>query len=260
MFRDDEEGRKVVSIVGELEAEACARASLVVCCTEEDRLRLVELYGLRYDSVHVLPNGVSVAGVPFTPWGMRRRSSPRCVFAGSAHAPNLEAAAIIIETAAAMPAVGFDLVGDVAGELSHVSPPPNVVLHGRVSEAEKQRLFRQATLALNPMVVGSGSNLKLVDYVAAGLPVLSSAVGARGFAPELVECLEPVAPDSTALAGAIERSLEHDWSAATERARAIVESEYDWRVISARYAQLLHDALDVRGPRRRSDDQTAAAA
>ena len=32
--------------------------------------------------------------------------------------------------------------------------PPNVVLHGRVSDAEKQWLFAQAALALNPMKVG----------------------------------------------------------------------------------------------------------
>ena len=82
---------------------------------------------------------------------------------------------------------------------AHVSLPANVVLHGRVSDAEKQRLFAQAALALNPMKVGSGSNLKLVDYLAAGLPVLSSTVGARGFSPELVDCLEVVAPEPAAL-------------------------------------------------------------
>jgi glycosyltransferase involved in cell wall biosynthesis len=248
MFRDDEGGRTVAALVAELEAEACAHASLVVCCTEEDRHRLIELYGVAREKVHVIPNGTSFATAVFTPWEMRDLAAPRCVFAGSAHAPNLEAAAIIIEAAASLPGIGFDLVGDLAGELGSVSLPPNVVLHGRVSEAEKQRLFRHATLALNPMKVGSGSNLKVVDYLAAGLPVLSSQVGARGFSSELVDCLEVVAPDPTALAQAIERGLERDWSATTSKAREIVESEYDWRVISARYAGLLHDTLGAREP------------
>src|SRR5262249_15038979 len=156
----------------QLEAEACARASLVVCCTEDDRRRLIERYGVAEDIVHVIPNGAPVASSVFTPWSARQIGAPRCVFAGSGHAPNLEAAAIIIEAAASAPEVGFDLVGDLDAGLRHLALPDNVVLHGRVSDAEKQRLFAQAALALNPMKVGSGSNLKLVDYLASGLPVL----------------------------------------------------------------------------------------
>jgi Glycosyl transferases group 1/Glycosyltransferase Family 4 len=243
MFCDDEGGRKAIELVTQLEAEACARASLVVCCTEEDRQRLIERYGVAPDIVHVIPNGASVASMVFTPWETRDLTAPRCVFAGSGHAPNLEAAAIIIEAATLRPDVGFDLIGDIAAQLGHISLPANLVLHGRVSDAEKQRLFAQAALALNPMKVGSGSNLKLVDYIAAGLPVLSSTVGARGFSLELVDCLEVVAPEAAALAEAIADSLHRDWQATTSRAREIVEREYDWRVISARYAELLHDTL-----------------
>jgi glycosyltransferase involved in cell wall biosynthesis len=68
-------------------------------------------------------------------------------------------------------------------------------------------------------------------------------VGARGFSPELVDCLELVAPEPAALADAIAASLHRDWSARSAKAREIVQSEYDWRVISARYAELLHDTL-----------------
>src|SRR5207302_10682156 len=139
--------------------------------------------------------------------------------------------AIIIEAAASLPGVGFDLVGDLAGELGRLSLPANVRLHGRVSDVQKQLLFAQATLALNPMKAGSGSNLKLVDYLAAGLPVLSSTVGARGFSPELVDCLEVVAPEPAALAEAIGQSLERDWSTSTAKAREIVPRAYDLRVI-----------------------------
>ncbi|HET7050478.1 MAG TPA: glycosyltransferase [Solirubrobacteraceae bacterium] len=243
IFRDDEGGHKAIELVTQLEAEACAHARLVVCCTEEDGRRLIELYGVASEIVHVIPNGASVASMVFTPWEMRELTAPRCVFAGSGHAPNVEAAAIIIEAAASLPGVGFDLVGDLAGELGHLSLPANVRLHDRVSDVHKQWLFAQAALALNPMKVGSGSNLKLVDYLATGLPVLSSTVGARGFGPELVDCLEVVAPEPAALADAIGQSLERDWSTSTAKARDIVQREYDWRVISARYAELLHNTL-----------------
>jgi glycosyltransferase involved in cell wall biosynthesis len=246
MFRDDEGGRKAIELVAQLEAEACAHASLVVCCTEDDRRRLIERYGVAPEIFHVTPNGASIASAVFTPWRRRDLTTPRCVFAGSGHAPNLEAAAVIIEAARLLPEIGFDLVGDLATQLADASLPANVVMHGRVSDAQKQWLFAQAALALNPMKVGSGSNLKLVDYLAAGLPVLSSTVGARGFSPALVDCLELVAPEPEALAAAIGQSLQRDWSQATTTAREIVEAQYDWRVISARYAALLHDTIGAR--------------
>jgi glycosyltransferase involved in cell wall biosynthesis len=248
MFADEDGGRKAVELVTQLEGEACAHASLVVCCTEEDRRRLIERYGVAPELVHVIPNGASIASAVFTPWPTRDLAAPRCVFAGSGHAPNLEAAAIIIEAAVSLPEVGFDLVGDLDTKLRHLPLPANVVLHGRVSDVQKQWLFTRASLALNPMKVGSGSNLKLVDYLAAGLPVLSSTVGARGFNRELVDCLELVAPEPTALADAISTGLQRDWSQATTKAREIVEGEYDWRVISARYAELLHDTIGAREP------------
>ena len=35
-------------------------------------------------------------------------------------------------------------------------------------------------LAINPVTTGSGTNLKMLDYMAAGVPVLSTPHGARG--------------------------------------------------------------------------------
>ncbi len=36
-------------------------------------------------------------------------------------------------------------------------------------------------MAVNPVTTGSGSNLKLAAYLASGLPVVTTAVGLRGF-------------------------------------------------------------------------------
>jgi glycosyltransferase involved in cell wall biosynthesis len=42
-------------------------------------------------------------------------------------------------------------------------------------------LLAAADVALNPVTYGSGSNIKVAEYLAAGLSVVSSPVGARGF-------------------------------------------------------------------------------
>jgi glycosyltransferase involved in cell wall biosynthesis len=49
-----------------------------------------------------------------------------------------------------------------------------------VSEAEKAAWLARATVGLNPILTGSGTNLKMAEYAAWGLPVLSTAFGARG--------------------------------------------------------------------------------
>jgi glycosyltransferase involved in cell wall biosynthesis len=41
-------------------------------------------------------------------------------------------------------------------------------------------LLRQAHVAVNPAVSGSGVNIKLVDYLAAGVPVVSTRRGMTG--------------------------------------------------------------------------------
>jgi glycosyltransferase involved in cell wall biosynthesis len=43
------------------------------------------------------------------------------------------------------------------------------------------RVLAASDVALNPVTFGSGSNLKLPEYLAAGLPVVTTPIGMRGF-------------------------------------------------------------------------------
>jgi glycosyltransferase involved in cell wall biosynthesis len=55
---------------------------------------------------------------------------------------------------------------------------PNAELSADV--AEPLAYLRSAAVAVNPAVSGSGVNIKLVDYLAVGLPVVSTTRGVRG--------------------------------------------------------------------------------
>jgi glycosyltransferase involved in cell wall biosynthesis len=175
--------------------------------------------------------------VTFVSWEARR-GRPRCVFAGSDHGPNVEAALDIVATARALPQVDFDLVGTVNVRLP-AELPPNVVAHGRIDDAAKAAVFAQATLALNPMRGGSGSNLKIVDYAAAGLPVVTTPFGARGFSDDLVSTFGVYDGGSDTLVDAVRAALAEDWAERTLSARGICEREYDWTVLARRYAEIL---------------------
>ena len=58
--------------------------------------------------------------------------------------------------------------------------PDTVGLRGVVDETTKNRIFSVVDFALNPMASGSGTNLKMFDYMAAGIPIISTEFGTRG--------------------------------------------------------------------------------
>ncbi len=65
---------------------------------------------------------------------------------------------------------------------------PSVQLHADVPDPREH--LRSATLAINPAVSGSGVNIKLVEYLAMGLPVVSTSRGMQGLGLEAGTHLE----------------------------------------------------------------------
>ncbi len=90
-----------------------------------------------------------------------------------------------------------------------------------------------ADAALNPMRFGSGTNLKMLDYALAGLPVISSPVGARGLG--LTPGAHYVEADPQELARAL-RDLaaepREESAGRAAAARAVVEERYSWTAIA----------------------------
>ncbi|MBV8256440.1 MAG: glycosyltransferase family 4 protein [Actinobacteria bacterium] len=228
--------REALEHVRALEVETCAEAAAVICCTEEDRRSLVDLYGADPARTHVVANGAPVTHVPFTAWERRATRHRSCVFSGNAHRPNVDAVEAIVRAAERLPDVDFHVIGSVCSSIE--SAPANVRLHGFLPEDAKQELYATSTLALNPMASGSGSNLKVVDYAAAGLPVVTTAFGARGFDADLVAEFA-LCERQDELAEAIVAAFAEDWTDRTGSARRICEERYDWAVLAKAYAAIL---------------------
>jgi polysaccharide biosynthesis protein PslH len=90
------------------------------------------------------------------PWPLIRRLMPDAVFQVVGRRPSPALRARLAAEA------GVELHSDVADLTSYLSA---------------------ARLAVNPAVSGSGVNIKLIDYLQAGLPVVSTTLGARGILP-----------------------------------------------------------------------------
>jgi glycosyltransferase involved in cell wall biosynthesis len=168
-----------------LEREAVARADLVVACTAEDEQRLGELYG-RPRRVAVVRNGFEDGLLGFDRAQRRQRARAALglaadelavLFIGGAAHHNREAArlATIVLPRIRRPA-RLLLVGDCAGA---VGPTPGVLSLGY--QDDLRDVLSAADVAVNPVGFGSGSNIKMPVYLAAGLPIVTTPVGLRGF-------------------------------------------------------------------------------
>ncbi|MGY8526628.1 glycosyltransferase [Paracidovorax citrulli] len=235
-----------------IEKQTAQQARALTACSDEDSARLRELYvGDPSKRIETVPNGIDLEAVPFRSArekamrrAVMRADRPVALFMGSAHGPNIEAAHLILAAAAALPEIDFVLMGSVCHALVDTTPPANVGLTGVVSDAEKAMWLDVADFGLNPILSGSGTNLKLVEYAAAGVPIVGTTFGARGGG--FVADRHYVAMQGDGLADALRRALAIDESERqrmVEQAYLAIEQSGDWRGIARAYVGLLQDVI-----------------
>ncbi|MEW5973242.1 MAG: glycosyltransferase family 4 protein [Pseudomonadota bacterium] len=233
-----------------VEGDLCQKADLIFACSEDDRARLSELYGIAPASILIVPNGVDTQATPYTdPQGRQQRKAKLglsdqriALFMGSWHHPNVEAVQHIHALAPRCPSWLFVILGSVgkAPELAH--PPANVIHTGIVSDREKHIWLSLSDIALNPMSSGGGTNLKMPEYAAAGVPVLTTPHGRRGQALEAGEhCLEAPIQDFQDILNNLPTGLDVMAQAARDR----VQKTIDWSAIAHRIIGKLLLAKDA---------------
>ena len=170
--------------------------------------------------------------------------------AGFAHPPNVDAARWLVE--AIMPAVwakhpdlrlalvGSNPTADVAALAD-----ARVEVTGFVEDAELQRRYAHARVAVVPLRYGAGVKSKVVEALQQGLPLVTTGVGAQGLPG--VESACRVADDATALADHILTLLEDDaaWQAQSRAGAAYARTHFSR---AAMRGQLL-DALALSAER-----------
>jgi glycosyltransferase involved in cell wall biosynthesis len=232
------------------ERRAFAAATRVVTVSEKDAALIRERFGDR--DVDVVDNGIDRGYYQ----AVRPDPDPATIlFLGSLDwRPNLDAVDLLLErifpaVRAAEPSVRLWLVGR--------RPPPALVqkaremsgveLHGDVPDV-RPFLARSGVMVV-PLRIGGGSRLKILEAAAAGLPVISTRVGAEGL--ELVPEQHYVAADEPErLAEALVACLRDPRSARAmaERGRAFVLDRYDWDALADRLERVWFECLEQTTP------------
>ncbi|WP_276271744.1 glycosyltransferase family 4 protein [Haloarcula litorea] len=237
-------------LLAAFETSACRLVDAVVTVSDEDRRTLAARVDGANVEFLVAPNGVDVDR--YAPAAAARAGdiadrydlgAPTLVYHGNlANAHNSEAVRELLDEV--FPAVR-ESHPDATLFLVGGNPPetdrPGVVTTGIVDDLPAH--LAAADLAVAPIRSGSGTNLKILEYLATGLPVVTTPVGAEGFPlvdgthARIVDGEESVAEATASLLGDDERRERF-----AREGRSLATDEFDWSETLRPYDRLLTDA------------------
>jgi sugar transferase (PEP-CTERM/EpsH1 system associated) len=218
------------------EARVCREVDAVIAVSDTDAALLQAVAPSGHYTV--LPNGVDTAAFSYHPAAATASPDPdggMVLFTGTMDfRPNVDAVLWFVERILprlrqARPRLRFLVVGK--------SPHPRLLAAARrhtgleiVGAVPDMRPFLAgAAVYTVPMRMGSGVRLKVLEAMAAGVPVVSTTVGLEGIAATADEHAL-LADHPAAFAAAVLWLLDNPAERArlARRARALMEARYDW--------------------------------
>ena len=232
------------------EQDAVAASDAVIAFTDDDRRELIEQAGADPSKVHVIPLGVDTNRLrPAAPEARARAKTALglegkrvALFVGSLYEPNVEAVAALFEMASKLDRK--DLIFLVVGRVGErFRSNERVRVTGGVADVAPY--VAAADLAVNPMRSGGGMQVKLLEFLAAGLPTITTPVGARGLAAKDGEDI--MVSELAQFVEALDSLMADDANAARlgVNARRLVESRYGWDAIARERVRLYESLLQT---------------
>ncbi|MEA2724919.1 MAG: hypothetical protein QOH59_2690 [Gemmatimonadales bacterium] len=224
------------------------RADRIIAVSETIRHALTTHGAATPERIHVIPNGVEWEHFP-AEWGITA-DAPTVVFAGNLapyqgvdlmlqafallHARRADARLMIVTDAPFSP---YEALARRLGVRGAVDLR-------RATFPEQPAILAAATVAVNPRVQCDGIPQKLLNYMAAGLPVASFESSAGPLRHEVTGLTVPDG-DTAAMAAALERLLTDRVLARTlgDAARDQARREFSWEQVAARVEDVYREAI-----------------
>jgi len=229
------------------EGAAVNLSNHIFTCSTVDASQLSRIYKLPESKITEIPNAV---GKEFFE-DVRRHEfeKPTILFVGGfKHPPNYYGAKAVLDTI--LPYV-TEREGDVQFVFIGEEPPSwllgtdHVKVLGRVPDVRP--FIKGADICISPIFQGSGTRLKILEYMALGKPVISTSKGAEGI--EVTNNFDIVIEDD------LERFSEHVLSLLRDKqkaellgvnARRLIEQNYTWQRVCERAIDVYRKLFQTR--------------
>ncbi|MBE2193438.1 MAG: glycosyltransferase [Anaerolinea sp.] len=191
----------------------------------------------------VIPNGIDLRDFPPTRFEIPK-TTPQLIFVGNyEYAPNADAALFLAHeifplVQAQIPHVQLLLVGNAPPDSLQALNRPGLIVTGRVPEVYP--LLADASVFVCPLRYGAGIKNKVLEGMAAGLPLVVTPLSADGIG--LIEGVHAhFGTDAPQLAKgviALLRSPEQARRMGQDN-RALIEAKFTWGAVADQYLQAL---------------------
>ncbi len=239
---------RLLKIVFTKEQQALEFSDHVIAVSEMDKERIHELYGIPRNKISIVPNGVCIEEytIPspekkaFLKKKLGVEGKTVLLFVGFEYYPNMLAAEYLVKLSEQLPRdCVLLIVGSVGNYLKSTHVPNNVIITGYVDDVKPY--FQVADIALNPITIGGGSNIKMFEYMASGLPVLTTPLGARGILGAK-NYKNIVISEPEEFLKSLEELIENKTLRETigRQARELVTQEYSWETLAERELKVIH--------------------
>jgi glycosyltransferase involved in cell wall biosynthesis len=229
-----------VEFLHRLNQDVSRHVDHIIVFTEADRERWINLSRCPADRITVIPFGVeAIAATPSV-------SRSGIVFLGNVfYEPNRRAllrlaAEWLPLVRAIRPDTDARVIGDLPKDLHGICAEAGIEVVGEV--ADPADCLARSAVGVAPLSEGSGVRVKILHYLAAGVPVVATSVAAEGldFPSIFVE------EDPVSAARRCVHILDDPgyYAPSAERTRALLEEKFLWRDI-ARHASALYAEISA---------------
>lgn len=207
---------------------------LSLVCSREDQAYLREERGI--SNVQLLPNGVDLA--TFSQQAHDYTHAKHILFTGNMdYAPNVDAVGYFVRDIFPLireqvPGVRFIIAGQRPVKKVLELAGPDIEVTGFVKDLSA--MYRKASIVVAPLRFGAGTQNKVLEAMAMGVPVVSRNIGFNGLDISSGEGVI-LALETEVFAGACIRLLgsEQLRRDTGEQGRAVIRSRFDWDVVAA---------------------------
>jgi glycosyltransferase involved in cell wall biosynthesis len=199
---------KIYQMALKREKYALENADFIFTTSNEDKRKLVNQFDIEETNMYIVPNGVDIS--QFFPCFRIEKEINKDIL--------------------------FLIVGRCGDAFKDIRKS-NIVFTGYVEDTVPY--LKVADIAINPMLSGSGTNIKVLEYLASGLPTITTPAGARGL--EVVSNKDVIIAHAENFYDTLIDLLkdEEKQKELSENGRKLVEEKYNWELIGETEDRLL---------------------